>query len=101
MERARDRYLEALGYDPENLNAHYGLKQVYGILGDAEGQKLHAERHAYYKPDDNASDFAVAQARLKYPAANKAAEAVVIYDLGRAEAYGNGRLVAEVARHGS
>jgi tetratricopeptide (TPR) repeat protein len=101
MERARDRYLEALGYDPENLNAHYGLKQVYGILGDAEGQRLHAERHAYYKPDDNASDFAVAQARLKYPAANKAAEAVVIYDLGRAEAYGNGRLVAEVARHGS
>jgi hypothetical protein len=77
------------------------LKQVYGILGDVEGQRLHAERHAYYKPDDNASDFAVAQARLKYPAANKAAEAVVIYDLGRAEAYGNGRLVAEVARHGS
>jgi len=100
MERARDRYLEVLNYDPENLNAHYGLKQVYGVLGAAEDQKRHAELHAYYKPDDNASDFAVAQARLKYPAANRAAEAVVIYDLGRAEAHGIGRPVAEVARHG-
>ncbi|MGD8377050.1 MAG: multiheme c-type cytochrome [Acidobacteriota bacterium] len=83
MERARDRFLEALTYDPENLTAHWGLKQVYRVLGDPEQERVHTELHARYKPDDNARDYAVAQARLKYPASNKAAEAVVIYDLRR------------------
>ncbi len=36
-----------------------------------------------YKPDDNAADRAVRLAREKYPAANHAAEAVVIYPLQR------------------
>jgi tetratricopeptide (TPR) repeat protein len=81
MEQARDAYLQVLDYDPENLNAHWGLKQVYSDLQDAEGERRHAELHAYYKPDDNARDHAVARARRQYPAANRAAEAVVIYDL--------------------
>ncbi len=83
MEEARDYYLKVLQYDTENLTAHYGLKQVYADLGDVEGEQRHAELHAKYKPDDNARDYAVAQARIKYPAANHAAEAVVIYDLQR------------------
>jgi tetratricopeptide (TPR) repeat protein len=81
MEQAREAYLQVLDYDPENLNAHWGLKQVYSDLQDAEGERRHAELHAYYKPDDNARDHAVARARRQYPAANRAAEAVVIYDL--------------------
>jgi hypothetical protein len=81
--RARDRFTEALSYDPENLTAHWGLKQVYRALGEPEKENEHAEFHSRYKPDDNAADFAVARARVKYPAANKAAEAVVIYDLHR------------------
>ncbi|HXV76484.1 MAG TPA: multiheme c-type cytochrome [Candidatus Polarisedimenticolaceae bacterium] len=81
LERARDRFLEALSYDPENLTAHWGLQRVYGDLGTADKAREHAELHAKYKPDDNARDYAAAQARLKYPAANRAAEAVVIYDL--------------------
>ena len=80
---ARDRFLQALGYDPEDLAAHWGLKQVYQFLGDEEKEREHAALHARYKPDDNARDHAVAQARLNYPAANRAAEAVVIYDLQR------------------
>lgn len=83
MEEARDWYDAALALDPENLNAHWGLKQVYADLGETQSEQYHAQEHAKYKPDDNASDYAVAQARLKYPAANVASEAVVIYDLQR------------------
>ena len=49
--------------------------------------KMHRELHAEYKPDDNASDRAVRLAREKYPWANKAAEALVIYDLDRKDAF--------------
>jgi hypothetical protein len=87
MRAARDRFLEVLAYDPENLSAHWGLKRVYGDLGDAESARKHAALHAYYKPDDNARDYAVARARRKYPAANTASEAVVVYDLQRPGAY--------------
>ncbi|HXI02265.1 MAG TPA: tetratricopeptide repeat protein, partial [Candidatus Saccharimonadales bacterium] len=87
LEESARAYEKALDYDPENLSAHYGLKEVYGDLGDVAKEREHAERHAQYKPDDNAQDYAVSQARLKYPAANKAAEGVVIYDLNRPGAY--------------
>jgi tetratricopeptide (TPR) repeat protein len=78
----------ALRYDPENLHAHWGLKQIYRDLGDAENERKHTALHAKYKPDDNARDYAVARARIRYPAANHAAEAVVIYDLHRPGAPG-------------
>jgi hypothetical protein len=95
---ARDWFLKALSYDPENLSAHWGLKLVYGDLGDVEGERRHAALHAYYKPDDNARDYAVARARRRYPAANTASEAVVLYDLHRPGAYGLGPGKARVAR---
>jgi tetratricopeptide (TPR) repeat protein len=88
MGAARDRFLEVLSYDPENLSAHWGLKRVYGDLGDLESERRHAALHAYYKPDDNARDYAVARARRRYPAADTASEAVVVYDLQRPGAYG-------------
>jgi hypothetical protein len=87
MNEAVEEYRVALGYDPENLEAHWGLKQAYQDLGDDEAAQRHADLHAVYKPDDNARDHAVAQARIRYPAANKAAEAVVIYDLQRPGAF--------------
>jgi len=77
----------ALRYDPENVAAHYNLKLIYSDLGDAERAGEHGALHAKYKPDDNATDRAVAAARIAYPAANHAAEAVVIYDLNRPDAY--------------
>jgi tetratricopeptide (TPR) repeat protein len=87
MEEAQQWYERALTYDPENLTAHWGLKQVYRDLGDQAAEERHARLHAKYKPDDNARDAAVAKARIKYPAANHAAEAIVIYDLQRPGAY--------------
>lgn len=96
MEQAAEAYLAALRWDPENLNAHYGLAQVYRDLGDAEREAHHSAEHERYRPDDNASDEAIASARLKYPAANVAAEDVVIYDLQRPGA--PGLPDAEIAR---
>jgi tetratricopeptide (TPR) repeat protein len=85
LEEAATFHRRALDVDPENVAAHYGLKLVYTEQGDAARADEHDRLHALYKPDDNARDHAVAQARIKYPAANRAAEDVVIYDLHRRE----------------
>lgn len=90
--RAVELSQRVLTIDPENLAAHYNLGLLYQDLGDAARAAEHAALHARYKPDDNARDRAVAAARMRYPAADRAAEAVVIYDLDRAE-----REVASVA----
>jgi hypothetical protein len=74
---------KTLALEPENLAAHYGLQRAYAGLGDAERMALHGEAVARYRPDDNAMDRAMAAARRRDPAANRAAEDVVIYDLQR------------------
>jgi len=56
---------------------------IHTDLGDSDTAAYHSQLHATYKPDDNATDKAIAEARRRYPAANRAAEAVVIYELGR------------------
>jgi hypothetical protein len=56
---------------------------LHAQLGNEERAAEHRKLHARYKPDDNAADRAVRLAREKYPAANHAAEAVVIYSLHR------------------
>jgi hypothetical protein len=81
LQEARDVYLKALAYDPENVSAHWGLYQVYRNLNKPGAAMKHFKLHSRYKPDDNARDVAFAKARQTYPAANKAAEAIVIYDL--------------------
>jgi hypothetical protein len=98
MREAAEQFTAALALDPENLAAHWGLRQVSRDLGDDERAAHHSARHARYKPDDNARDHAVAQARLRYPAANRAAEAIVIYDLHRPGAYDAPVEIAEVVR---
>jgi tetratricopeptide (TPR) repeat protein len=87
LQEAVSSFRRVLELDPENLAAHYGLKQIYGELGDATRSAEHGALHAKYKPDDNARDQAIAAARRRYPAANHAAEAVVLYDLRRRGAY--------------
>ena len=87
MREVESVYQETLRLDPENLSAHWGLKQVYQALGETADEEEHAMLHARYKPDDNARDHAIAMARRRYPAANYAAEAVVIYDLNRESAF--------------
>jgi tetratricopeptide (TPR) repeat protein len=81
MGEARDIYLKALDLDPENVTSHWGLYLVFKNLDEQELAAKHLKLHAKYKTDDNAKDEAFAKARKKYPAANKAAEAVVIYEL--------------------
>jgi hypothetical protein len=81
LDEARDLYLRSLELDPEGLAAHYGLARVYRALDESDEARLHADLYGYYKTDDNARDRAVAMARRRYPAANHAAENVVIYDL--------------------
>lgn len=98
MREAVEAFETALGYEPEDLSAHYGIAQAFAALGETVLEEKHRALHAKYKPDDNARDYAVARARLQYPAANHAAEAVVIYDLQRAGAIGLPDLVARLSR---
>ncbi len=81
LEDAAKQFLRTLAVDSENVNAHYNLGLIYAALGDLEKEKYHKQLHLRYKPDDNAQGVAVGIAREKYPAANLAAEALVIYSL--------------------
>ncbi len=88
LAEARDHLRAAIAEDSESAAAHYLLAQVYDELGDPLLAAEHRSKHALYRPDDNARDSAVNAARIRYPAANKAAEAVVLYDLQRPGAFG-------------
>ncbi len=90
LELAVARFRRVLELDPENVTAHYNLKLIFADLGEVELSDKHGRLHQRYRPDDNARDRAIAAARRRYPAANHAAEAVVIYDLSREEV-GDGR----------
>jgi hypothetical protein len=72
----------------EDTTAHYNLQLLFTELGDETKAAEHQQLHARFKPDDNAADRAVRLAREKYPPANHAAEAVVIYPLQRPGAPG-------------
>jgi len=78
---ARATFERALEIDPENVAAHFNLSLIFAQLGDEDRARHHRELHARYKPDDNARDRAVAIQRRANPAADHAAEAIVIYDL--------------------
>jgi tetratricopeptide (TPR) repeat protein len=83
LRSAAEQFEKTLTLDSENVSAHYNLGLIYGLLGDEAKAAEHQKAHARYKPDDNARDRAVSAARQKYPAANAAAENVVIYSLNR------------------
>ncbi len=77
------RFEDTLAIDSENVPAHYNLSLLYGLLGDSGKATLHHQLHERYRVDDNARDRAVAAARLRDPAADHAAQTIVIYDLQR------------------
>lgn len=83
LEQAKQEFENVLAVDSENVTAHANLVEIYSLLGDKELETSHRELHTRYKPDDNAQEVAVPAARRRYPAANHAAEALVIYDLQR------------------
>jgi tetratricopeptide (TPR) repeat protein len=88
LQEAGDWFRKTLAIDPENVSAHYNLALICARLGKRELAREHRALHMKYKPDDNGRERAVAIHRLKNPAADHAAEAVVIYDLRRSGAYG-------------
>ena len=82
--REAERWFQAaLAEDPENATAHYNLAQTYRSLGDDAAAARHEALHQRFRVDDNARDRAVAAARRSNPAADHAADPVVIYDLQR------------------
>lgn len=88
LREAVAKFRDTLAIDSEDATAHYQLSLLYKELSDTEHAEEHRKLHARYKLDDNARDRAVGLARQKYPAANHAAEAVVVYPLTRAGAPG-------------
>lgn len=87
LQAASKWYQRTLQLEPENAEAHYGLAQLAASLGDQAAAGEHRRLHAQYRVDNNARDRAVRLAREKDPAANHAAESVVLYDLRRPGAY--------------
>ena len=81
LEEAVQWFERTLELDVEDVTAHYNLQQLYQALGDAERARKHEELHALYKGDDTMLGKASALARERYPAADHAAEALVIYPL--------------------
>ena len=88
LRQAIEQFDKTLALDPENVPAHYNLALLYEQLGDAAHAAEHRRQHERYRIDDNARDRAVAAARRRDPAADHAAQAIVIYPLQRAGAPG-------------
>jgi len=88
LAEARAEFEKVLELDPENVTAHFNLDLVYKQLGDRDRASHHFELYRKYKPDDNSRGTAIARHRADNPAADHAAEAIAIYDLARAGAYG-------------
>ena len=95
MQAARAELEASLAIDSEQATARYLMAQVLREEGNEQAALAELALHETYKVDDNARDRAVALARQRYPAADAAAEPVVIFDLARPGAYG---LPAEAAR---
>jgi len=88
LKLAQSEFERVLEIDTENLMAHANLVTVYERLGFEDKAQFHRQANLRYKPDDNASNLARRPARQKYPAANRAAEAIVIYLMQRPGAPG-------------
>jgi tetratricopeptide (TPR) repeat protein len=83
LQQAIHQFQRSLAIDSENLTAHYNLALLYEQLGEPDRAAEHRKLHQRYRPDDNARDLAVLNARRRDPAADHAAQAIVIYDLQR------------------
>jgi len=84
--QAKQQFEKTLTLDSENLLAHYNLALIDTQLGDEPKAAFHRKEHEKYRPDDNARDRAVTNARRRDRAADHAAQALVIYSLQRSGA---------------
>ena len=85
---AAAEFEKTLRLDSENVTAHYNLALIHAQLGDALKAAEHRLLHERYRRDDNARDRAIAAARRRDPAADHAAQSIVIYPLQRPGAPG-------------
>jgi tetratricopeptide (TPR) repeat protein len=83
LRQAVEQFEKTLALDSENLTAHYNLALLHAQLGDQKLAAEHRALHARYRPDDNARDLAIEQARRRDPAADAAAQSITIYSLQR------------------
>jgi tetratricopeptide (TPR) repeat protein len=90
LQQAVAEFRRTLAIDSENLAAHYNLSLIHGILGDTAKAEEHRRLHERYRPDDNARDRAATIARRNNPAADNAAQAIVIYPMQRSGGFGLG-----------
>lgn len=88
LKLAVEQFEKTLAIDSENLTAHYNLAQIHTQLGNDEPAEKHRRLHERYRPDDNARDQAINAHRRAHPAADHAAQAIVIYSLQRPGAFG-------------
>ena len=88
LRQAAAWFQRTLAIDSENLTAHYNLGLIHDQLGEPGLAADHRRLHEKYRPDDNARDRAIQVARRANPAADHAAQAIVIYPLQRPGAPG-------------
>ena len=88
LNQAVEQFQRTLALDSENLTAHHNLALIYSQLGDEARAEKHRKEHERFRPDDNARDRAIAIHRRQNPAADHAAQNVVIYTLQRQGAPG-------------
>lgn len=81
LHEAANWFGRSIAIDAENLIAHFNLAQIHQQLGNEALAAHHRQMHAMVKPDENAIERAVTRHRAANPAADHAAEAVVVYRL--------------------
>jgi len=72
-----------LAIDAEHVTAHYALGLIHADLGHAAQAAVHRDAHLRYTADEQSRGRVIAEHRAAHPAANHAAQSVVIYDLQR------------------
>ena len=84
LRQAAAAFDRTLAIDAENVTAHYALNLIHGELGDVGRAATHRDAHLRYTADEQSRSRVMAMHRATNPAANHAAQSVVIYDLTRA-----------------
>jgi tetratricopeptide (TPR) repeat protein len=87
IDQAQQMYNNILAINSEWAAAYYGLFRVAKMQGDDKTADDMQKQYQYYKLDDQIKDRAINAARIKDPAADKAANRVVIYSTQSSEAY--------------
>ncbi len=81
LTQAAQTYAEVLRLNPDWSDAYYGLAQIASMQNNTADFDKNLALYQKYKTDDQARNKAISEARRKDPAADKAANQLVIYPL--------------------